>query len=192
MEDKKYCIYRHLKPNGEVFYIGIGNIKRPYERRHHNNLWDKVIKKHPNYEIQVLKKNATLEEVKDLEIILISYYGRKCDKTGNLCNLSLGGEGAFGFKHSKESKDKMSKSRQGFVPWNKNKILTDEHKLKLLQNSGQAKKVINILTLEIYSSGAVCAKENNYNYVTLQQQLSGIRKNKTNFKFLKNYYYESL
>ena len=122
--NRKYCIYRHLKPNGEVFYIGIGSIKRPYEKKGRNNLWFKTVNKYTNYEIQILKKDLSLEDAKELEIILINYYGRKCDKSGTLTNITLGGEGAFGLKHSDESKLKMSKSLKG-------RIISEETKLKL-------------------------------------------------------------
>lgn len=183
----RYCIYRHVKPCSETFYIGIGNLKRPYEKRHRNNIWLKTIKKYPNYFIEILKTSNNLKELKELEIILIDYYGRKCNNTGVLCNITLGGEGAFGLKHSEKSKLEMSKKRKGMKAWNKNKKLSIIHKNNLKLNSSQAKKVINIETKEIYTSGAECARINNFNYVTLQQQLSGIRKNKTKFKFLKNY-----
>lgn len=185
--ENNYCIYRHIKPCGETFYIGIGNIKRPYEKKHRNNIWNKIIKKYPNYEIQILKKNISLDIAKELEIILIDFYGRKCNNTGVLCNLSAGGEGAFGYKHTEETKLRMSKNRKGLKPWNKNKKLSNEHKEKLKQNNGNSKKVINIISGEIYNSGAECARKNNYKYITLQQQLNGTKKNNTFFKFLKDY-----
>lgn len=181
------CVYKHIKPNGQVFYIGIGNEKRPYEKRHRNNMWTKTIKKYPNYTIEIIYQNLSLKDAKKIEISLIEYYGRKCNKTGTLCNITLGGEGAFGLKHSEESKKRMSKSRQGMKAWNKNKKLSINHKESLSKNSGQAKKVINIITGEIYNSGAECARLNNIKYITLQQQLNGIRKNKTQFKFLEEY-----
>lgn len=180
------CVYRHIKPCGEVFYVGIGNNKRPYEKRHRNNMWLKTINKYSNYKIEILYNNLDLESAKELEIFLIELYGRKCNKSGTLCNITLGGEGAFGLKHSKESLVKMSNSRKGMKAWNKNINLSENHKLNLKLNSGQAKKVINTETGEIYNSGAECARINNIVYVTLQQQLNGIRKNKTKFKFIEN------
>lgn len=54
-------LYRHLKPNGETFYIGVGNNIRPYTKSDRNNFWWKVVKKY-GYEIQILKRNLTKEE----------------------------------------------------------------------------------------------------------------------------------
>lgn len=39
-------LYRHLKPNGETFYIGVGNNIRPYTKSDRNNFWWKVVKKY--------------------------------------------------------------------------------------------------------------------------------------------------
>jgi hypothetical protein len=152
------CLYRHLKPCGEVFYIGIGNPKRPFERKNRNSIWNKTINKYPNYEVQILKSNLSWEDACKLEIMLIDFYGKKHNNTGTLCNITNGGEGFYGVKHSDESKLKMSNSAKGRIvsletrnklslirkgiiqneSWLKNRSnalkgrkLTDEHKLKL-------------------------------------------------------------
>lgn len=50
-QNSNYCLYRHLKPNGETFYIGIsGNLKRPYEKLTRSHLWKKIVNKY-GYEI---------------------------------------------------------------------------------------------------------------------------------------------
>lgn len=36
-------LYQHKIPNGEVFYIGIGNTKRPYLKGHRNVLWHNIV-----------------------------------------------------------------------------------------------------------------------------------------------------
>ena len=65
--EKTYCLYRHLKPNGEVFYIGIGNnLKRPYNKINRSKLWNRIVNKY-GYEIQVLKINLTKEDACELE-----------------------------------------------------------------------------------------------------------------------------
>jgi hypothetical protein len=182
----RYCIYRHIKPNGEVFYIGIGNIKRPYERRHRNDIWSKTIKKYPDYLVEILKKDMELEDAKELEIILIDYYGRKTSRTGTLCNITLGGEGSFGLKHSDKSKKKMSKNKLGKPSWNKGIKHSEYHKENLKKNSGMAKKVICTETGKIWDSIADCANENGFVMITLSQYLRGQTINKTTFKFLTN------
>ena len=74
MENNWY-LYRHLKLNGEVFYIGIGktkNFKRAYERQHRSSWWMSVVNKY-DYEVQILKTGLTKEEACELETILISW-----------------------------------------------------------------------------------------------------------------------
>ena len=100
------CIYRHLKPNGEVFYIGIAvKPKRPYSKANRNKYWHNVVNKY-GYEVDVLKIDLTWEEAKELEIDLISFYGRKDLGLGTLVNLTDGGEGTK--QLSQEAKDKIS------------------------------------------------------------------------------------
>mgnify|MGYP003605057331 CR=1 FL=1 len=119
MENNWY-IYRHLKPNGEVFYIGIGKIKdfkRAYEKYNRNNHWKNKVKKYPDYEVQILKTGLTKEEACELETILISWYGRADCCGGTLVNLTDGGEGVENLIQSEDSKkrraDKISVKYKG-------------------------------------------------------------------------------
>ena len=39
-----YCVYQHIKADdGEVFYVGVGNLSRPYNNASRNKYW----KNHP-------------------------------------------------------------------------------------------------------------------------------------------------
>lgn len=118
MENNWY-IYRHLKPCGEVFYIGIGktkNYSRAYDKYHRSKWWKNTFKKYPEYEVQILTKNLSREEACELEIILIKYYGRKDLETGTLVNLTDGGEGLLNVsedvrkKHSERMKGENNPS----------------------------------------------------------------------------------
>lgn len=99
-------IYRHLKPCGEVFYIGIGNsLKRAYNKSSRSNFWKKVVKKY-GYEVQILTTGLTREEACEIEILLISYYGRIDLGLGTLVNLTDGGDkGTVGRVMSEEQKN---------------------------------------------------------------------------------------
>ena len=107
-----YCIYRHLKPCGEVFYVGIGHLKRPYTKQNRSDYWKNTVEKY-GYEIQVLKSDLTWKDAKELEIILISWYKRKDCCGGTLVNLTDGGEGSIGNIKSIESRKKMSDAKKG-------------------------------------------------------------------------------
>jgi len=87
-------VYRHLKPCGEVFYIGIGvSKKRAYSKHGRNKHWINTVNKY-GYEIQILTNNIDYEFAKEIEVNLISYYGRKDLNFGKLVNMTDGGDGA--------------------------------------------------------------------------------------------------
>ena len=106
------CVYLHKKPNGEVFYVGIGNIKRPFWKFRDNPHWNNIVKKHPNYIIEIISQELDWKTACELETKLISEYKRKIDG-GNLCNITLGGDGAKGLKHSEETKKKLKELSTG-------------------------------------------------------------------------------
>ena len=192
LEEKKYCIYRHIRlDKNSIFYIGIGNESRPFVKYNRNKYWNNIINK-TNYEIQILKKNLSLEQACELEKILISYYGRKDLGLGNLVNMTDGGEGLNGKLFSKEHRKKLCIAR-------KKRITTEETKLKMkLNHRGKCPiyrkklsdaaynsiKVIDITTGIIYNSITICAKILNIPTKTLSNQVKGISKNKTSIKIL--------
>ena len=92
-----FCVYRHIKPDGETFYIGMScNLTRPYDKLKRSRFWKFVYNSYPDYEVQILKQNMTKKDAENLEIALISWYGRRCNHTGQLVNLTDGGESNFG------------------------------------------------------------------------------------------------
>ena len=92
---KDKCIYSHIKPDGKVFYIGIGSLRRAKTKSSRNPLWKNIVKNIPFYEVRILKKNITIDEAIELEKILINWYGRRDLMTGILCNMTDGGEGVL-------------------------------------------------------------------------------------------------
>lgn len=66
-----------------------------------------------------------------LESCLIQVFGRRDLKTGTLVNLTDGGEGVSGLKHSQETKLKMSIAKRGISPYNKGISLSPEQKQKI-------------------------------------------------------------
>jgi hypothetical protein len=113
-QDNVYCVYRHLKPNGEVFYIGIGsNLKRPYKKSDRSKYWKNKVKKYPDYEVQILTTGLTKEDACELEQILISWYKREDCCGGTLVNLTDGGESTYGRIMEDWQREKMSIDRKG-------------------------------------------------------------------------------
>jgi hypothetical protein len=78
-------VYRHRRlDNNKVFYIGIGNEKRPYSKKR-NKHWQNVVNK-TDYVVEIISENLSLEDACELEMFLISEYGVK-----NLTNITCGG-----------------------------------------------------------------------------------------------------
>ena len=109
----KYYTYAYLREDGTPYYIGMGSKKRAWDKRHNVSL-------PPTDRIQILNEFETRQEAVDLEIELISLYGRKDLGTGILHNKTNGGDGAsfpgelnphYGKKHSEETKEKIRAAR---------------------------------------------------------------------------------
>ena len=110
-------VYRHIKPDGTTFYIGIGvTKKRAYSKHGRNRYWKNTVNKY-GYEVQILTQNISYEDAKEYEKILISYYGRKDLSLGNLVNLTDGGEGSKNINEIERVK-----KRQRLIEYNKIKI----------------------------------------------------------------------
>ena len=124
-------IYKHLKPCGEVFYIGIGQEeKRAKSKSDRNNYWHNVVNKY-GYEVQILKSDLTWEDACEMEKVLISWFGRRDLGLGTLVNLTDGGEGNVGWVASDETRARMSKSKKEKLSHNYGKKASKEAKEKM-------------------------------------------------------------
>jgi hypothetical protein len=133
-----YYTYIYYDPSrgNEPFYIGKG---------HGNRAWSHLKSKHGGPFMhrlrKMLKSNivpniglyAGLEEEFAflLEMELISKFGRKNLGLGPLLNLTNGGEGNAGLKHSDETKRKMSETRKGHPGYMLGKSHSRETKAKM-------------------------------------------------------------
>ena len=110
-------LYRHIRlDKNEPFYIGIGsdeNYNRAKTNTRRNKHWFNISKF--GFEVDILFDNLTWDEACEKEKEFIALYGRSDLGKGVLCNLTNGGDGVLGriFKHSEDSKLKMSKTRKG-------------------------------------------------------------------------------
>ena len=128
LNEEVKCIYKHRRlDNNEIFYIGIGNIKRPYEKTNRNPYWKNLTNK-TEYKVEILSDNLTWENAQEAEIQLIKLYGRRDLGLGILVNMTDGGEGNNNF--SQETKNKISNSLKG-------NILSQEIRDKISKNSAK-------------------------------------------------------
>ena len=81
-----YYIYAYLREDGSPYYIGKGKGNRAFSHTH-------KVKVPPLSRIIFMEKNLSNIGACALERRYIRWYGRKCNNTGMLRNLTEGGEG---------------------------------------------------------------------------------------------------
>lgn len=129
------------KINGKV-YIGktTYGLERRRKRHESNSLNDKLnyhflraLRKHgiDNFKWETIDTAQTEQELNLLEQLYIEEYRQN----GQIYNLTDGGEGMSGYRHSEESKYKMSESTKGHAGWNKGKKHTEEAKINMSKAS---------------------------------------------------------
>lgn len=99
--------YLYLREDGTPYYSGKGSGKRAWATNHIISL--------PEDHSRIIITHWNLTELwaLALERWYIRWYGRKDNGTGILRNLTDGGEGTVGRRHSKETCELFSKQRKG-------------------------------------------------------------------------------
>lgn len=106
-------LYRHIRQDkNEPFYIGIGESEnRAYEIKGRTRAWKNIAKK--GYDVEVLFNDLSWEEACEKEIEFIALYGRRDKKAGTLVNMTDGGEGTVGYRHTVKTKEKCRMAALG-------------------------------------------------------------------------------
>ena len=184
-------IYRHIRlDKNEPFYIGISSDKNYYRAKDYkkrNKIWKDIVNK-SDYKIEILLDDISWEFACKKEIEFIKLYGRICNNTGCLANLSLGGEGYL--DPTLEVRKKLSESKTGNKNPMYNKKFTDEHieKLKTARKGKMPiipKKLINTITGEIYENIHVAASYYGITHSALYKRLNRNSK-KSPLKYIQN------
>ena len=117
--------------SGLPCYVGKGKGKRRQQHnaaalsgRHTNPILTAVIRKYGPLDFVPVLEGLTESEAFEAERALIAKHGRRNNRTGSLCNLTDGGEGASGLVISSEARAKMRAAKIG-------KKLTAEHVAKV-------------------------------------------------------------
>lgn len=115
-----YCVYALIKNINDsvikrIFYIGITNnyLKRMNHHQHEkkNPIKLRIMKKY-GWSHFIIWDSLSKEEAKEREIFLIKYFGRIDLKTGQLANMTDGGEGCLSL--SEELKTQIGEKVSGF------------------------------------------------------------------------------
>jgi len=106
-----YYIYEHLRNDTKMpFYIGKGNGKRAFATINRNSLWHKVITESNGFTVNILIDEIDEEFGLLAEREVIDVYKKR---NIPLVNLTSGGQGVSGLKHSEQTKLKFSKIHKG-------------------------------------------------------------------------------
>lgn len=133
-----HCTYAHKKPDGSIFYIGKGSIKRAYSDKGRNIVWQRTVKKYGSFSVTILAKWEKEEDAFSHEILLIESLK---DMGIPLVNIAKGGKGSCGFRHTKEHKEKMSKLMKENNPMdNENYRKKQYENLKIAMNRPEIRK----------------------------------------------------
>ena len=174
--ENNYYVYKWIRlDNNTIFYIGKGHENR-YKKlsdrnKHFKNIYNSVETK-----VEIIKENLTEQEALDLEVEIIHYlvfeedYGididgyRKYGNTKHLANATWGGEGISGYKHTEESRQKMSEAKQG-----------ENHPMygRTGENHPNAKAVICITTNAVFTTAKEGGEYYNCNHSNIIQCCKG-------------------
>jgi hypothetical protein len=134
-----YYVYAYLREKDLTpYYIGKGSKNRAFEK--HNV----KVPKDP-FRIIFLQQNLLEHDAFRLEIAYIKLFGRKDLGLGILRNITNGGEGIAGYKHTNETKVKIGKSSIGRDgPWKgRNHSLETKLKMSLSQTARVRSEDVN-------------------------------------------------
>lgn len=176
--DKVLYIHRR-ETDDKIFYVGIGNPNRPYNKHGRNKHWNNVVGKH-GYYVVVLQQGLTIEEAQDCERDLIELIGIE-----NLCNVTLGGEGMHGLTHSEYTRNLIGSYHVGNSYAKGHKVSKEQRDAERIRRN---KAVIDLDTGIIYESVKIAREELGLS-TSIYKYLRGDYKNNRrniNLKYYKN------
>ena len=131
-KEMMFYTYAHYKPDNSVFYIGKGQRNRAFDKISRSKKWKELVAKEGDYRVEILAQWPTEQEAFEHEIFLIGCFK---DMGANLVNVSKGGYGASGYRHTAEYLEYMKSIMSG----NSNPFFGKAHSNATKQKISQAK-----------------------------------------------------
>lgn len=133
---RKHYVYAHRRESdGTVFYYGKGKDRRAWSASGRNPHWRHIVKKH-GWSVEILRAEMPEPCALALERALIFR-----DRGYKLANLTDGGGGIPGWRHTPEAKAKIGahwigrkhtpKMREALAKYNATRVISDEHRAKM-------------------------------------------------------------
>lgn len=161
-KQKRYWIYKIINLINWKLYIGLSTSFDPNDRwkNHISTAYCKsdenykrpicrALRKYKseNFKFEVIREYQSFDELKSAETKYIAFFGTKNPFFGY--NLTDGGDGTVGYKHTAEAKKKMSKTRKerGIFAGEKNPFYGKTH-------SDENKKIISEVVKNAIKNGA--------------------------------------
>ena len=104
-----FYTYAHYKPDNSVFYIGKGQRNRAFDKISRSKKWKAVVQK-GEYKVEILARWPTEQEAFEHEVFLIECFR---SMGAPLVNVSKGGYGASGYRHTAEYVEYMKSIMSG-------------------------------------------------------------------------------
>lgn len=110
--ENKFLLYHHINPiTNIVFYVGIGDNKRPFDHSSRSNWWIDTVSKY-GIIVEIISTDLSWKDACEFEILFIRHFGRRDKGLGPLVNMTDGGDGSGGCYPSEETRKKMSDSQK--------------------------------------------------------------------------------
>jgi NUMOD3 motif len=161
---KHFYVYGYTREDGSYYYIGKGRGTRKTDG-HYGRKGKYISKPRDRTYIVTISDNMTEADAFQLEMLLIHLHGKISDGTGILRNVTDGGEGASGHRHSDSTKAKIGRpksaeERERISQALKGKPLSEETKAKMsASRRGKKKTAVTRASMSAAQRGRVMSPE---------------------------------